>query len=215
MTEPAENIPGRPGEGSRKLEAVTDAAERLGAMGQTIDVQRRDVEIGAVVEQSSVSGAEEHMIGDVEVGAAAVQERSAGLRVGGGHVVGIKHQRAGSRQNEGREAPRGEAEHVGRGGFMRIRVQAGSPGGQRVVLRVEGIAVVQLDATMVVEEKTIAAQNASAVGGALLDAVVGGALHKTAESLDGSLLTADRLLGKSGKCEQPSGRQKRGEALGS
>src|ERR1700686_5485065 len=79
-----------------ELESVSNAAERLGAMGQAVDVQRGHVDVRAVVDQSPVSGAEEYPIGDINISAAAVQECSAGLRVGGGHVVGSKHQSARS-----------------------------------------------------------------------------------------------------------------------
>src|ERR1700720_2261517 len=91
MTAPPTNIPGREAGRLRRkasprgeLEAIPDAAERLCAMREAGDVQRGDVEVGAVVDQSPVSRAEEHAIGDINIGAAAVQERGPGLRVGGG-----------------------------------------------------------------------------------------------------------------------------------
>ena len=73
---------------------------------------------------------------------------------------------------------------------MGIALYAKNSAGRAVVLGVERIAVIGFDAAMRVEEVAIASKYAAAVGGLVLDAVVGRALHDATEHLYGDFVVS-------------------------
>ena len=59
-------------------------------------VKRSDVVRRRIVDQATILGPDEHVRTDIEVRAAAVDERRAGLGAGAGEILGIEDHPAGS-----------------------------------------------------------------------------------------------------------------------
>src|SRR5260370_39700405 len=83
--------------------------------------------------------------------------------------------------------------HIGGRDFRGIALHAEHAIGRAVVLGVERITIVGFHAVMSVEEVAIAAENATAIGGSVLDAIVGGAFHEAAKRLHGDFILAGSL----------------------
>ena len=149
-------------------------------MGYAIGTDRRGkVEGRTVVNQAPILGPEEDLSGDFEVGAAAIDECSASLRRGPRCVRRIKHQTPNARLGKRCEAPPRMAINISRSHFVLVRLHSQRTARQSIRLRVERITLIQFHTVIVREEETIAGQHTAAVRCALLDSVVGRALHET------------------------------------
>src|SRR5258708_7318815 len=108
---------------------------------------------------------------EVEVGAVAVRIPQPGLRTRSRYSFGINYQSARARQHKRRPTLRREPECICRQHLIGIVLLSNRPAVQAVRLDVVRVAVAQLDATVFIEEKTIAAQKAMVHGSTLLRSV--------------------------------------------
>lgn len=111
-----------------------------------------------VVDEAAILGAHEHVMRQINIGAGAVNEARAGLGAGAREIAGVKDQSAHASQREWRDLSKRHTEDVRTGDFVSIGVHAEGAGS--VVLGIEGIAVVGLDAMMSAEKESIGAQDA-------------------------------------------------------
>src|SRR5580692_2743302 len=98
-----------------RLESVAKTDGRLGAMGYAIGALHRDQTISrAIVDEPAILGANEELLGDVEVGARAINEPCSRLRRGSGSIPGIEDQGAGATLHKWSEAAHLVPEDVSR-----------------------------------------------------------------------------------------------------
>src|ERR1700733_6072223 len=152
------------------------SAVRAGEAGQ---IKRR-----RVVHKAAILSSHEDTTREIEIGSAAVDECATPLRTRPNEILRVEDQAAASRQYERREFAHRHTEHVRRGDFVGVALDAQHSAGRAVALGVERIAVVGFNAVMSVEEIAITAQHTTAVSGLVLYAVVGGAFHEATKRLD-------------------------------
>src|SRR5271165_5116003 len=83
-------------------------------------VQNRQIVGGRVVDEAPVFGAHEYVTRYVEIGAAAVNERSTRLGIDSLEVLRIEYQGPGACRYERCESLQGHPKHVRRGRFVRV-----------------------------------------------------------------------------------------------
>src|SRR5258708_36411674 len=153
------------------LPTVSEAHRGLGAMGNAMRAaERGEIIRRRVVHEAAIFGAHENVLREVEIGATAIDERGARLGVDAHEILRIKNQTAGSREYERRELMHRHTKHIRGRDFMGIALHPEHAIGRAVVLCVERISMVGFHAVMSVEEVAIAAENATAIGGSVLDA---------------------------------------------
>src|ERR1017187_392760 len=170
---------------SELLEPVAEPDGWFGAMGDAIRALERQQTVSrALVDEAAILGADEELIGDVDIGAGAIDERRAGLGGNSGCVSGVEDQSAGAGFGKRREAVHLMTEYIGRAYFMLIGLDSERAGFQAISLGVERVTVVDFNSVTGREKEAVISQHAAAIGGGLVDSVVRGGLDETAECLD-------------------------------
>src|SRR5436190_22643145 len=103
-------------------ESIAKPDRRFGAVSYTIGAhRRRQVEGRAVIDESAIFDTSEKTMGDVKVGASAVDERCSSLRGCCGVIRGIEDQSTHARLYKWREVSHCVAIDIGGGDFMLVR----------------------------------------------------------------------------------------------
>lgn len=169
----------------RKLESEPKTNGRLGAVGGAIRVaQPRNVVRRRIVDQPSILRPQEQAVGDVAIGAPAVDECGACLIVGARYVFRIKYDRSRTSKTEYRPPLERHAIDERARRFMRVTLDAGCARLRAIVLSVESVTVVDFRAKPLSEVEPLSRQNAAAIGRALLDTGLRRVFDKATHALD-------------------------------
>ena len=79
-----------------------------------------------VVHESAVFASEEEMVGEIDIGSSAVDERGPSLSIRSRDVLRIENQSTRASEDEGRPTLHGHPENISRRDFMRIGIHAKS-----------------------------------------------------------------------------------------
>ena len=79
-----------------------------------------------VVHESAVFAPDEEMVGEIDIGSSAVDERGPSLSIRSRDVLRIENQSTRASEDEGRPTLHGHPENISRRDFMRIGIHAKS-----------------------------------------------------------------------------------------
>ena len=89
-------------------------------------IQAGQIVCWRVVYETTVFAPDEEMVGEIDIGPRAVDERGPGLRIRSCDVLRIENQSTRASEDEGRPTLHGHPENIGRREFMRIGIRAKS-----------------------------------------------------------------------------------------